>query len=294
MMARFRDWEWRGNVLRTFALEDPGASSEQTTYLAVIVHEFGDVVAASEALDYALDDEVAAGDHQERTIPTIGERSRGIAGRVRGSNESIVYVQLKNMLIVVVGISPEGDPSADALTVAQTVVAKAGLHAGRSSGSNTDVGTMTPSGGRLVFRAEDWRGGLYRGDGDWYGRPWVAVYGVQSEYPLAALTFSLDSSPIGEATLYLTGLDDELPANARIDVAVNGVSLYTGSSPFANWDGNMANQAADASWTQANFSVPVGLLVAGTNELTVANLEPSANFGVPPWVLLGDAVLATT
>jgi S1-C subfamily serine protease len=294
MMARFTDWGWRGNVLRVFASEDADASPEQTTYLAVTVHEFGDVVAASEALDYALDDEVAAFSHQERAAPTIGNRSRVIAGRVGESNEVIVYVQLRNMLIVVDGVSLEGDPSADALTVAQTVVAKAGLYAGRSSGSVTDVGTMAPSGGRLVFRAEDWRGGLYRGDGDWYGRPWVAVYGAQSEYPLAALTFSLDSSPIGEATLYLTGLDDELPANARIDVAMNGASLYTGSSPFANWDGNMANQAADASWTQANFSVPVGLLVAGTNELTVANLEPSANFGVPPWVLLGDAVLDTT
>ena len=53
----------------------------------------------------------------------------------------------------------------------------------------------------------------------------------------------------------------------------------------------MVNQGADAAWQQAAFAIPAGILVVGANELSVANLEPSANAGAPPWVLLADAVI---
>ena len=99
----------------------------------------------------------------------------------------------------------------------------------------------------LAFGAEDWQGGLYRGNSKWYRRPWVAVYGAQSDYPVAALTFSLASAPANGATLALSGLDDEFPANSRIRIAFNDVSIHGGPSTFANWDGNMANQGADAA-----------------------------------------------
>jgi hypothetical protein len=55
----------------------------------------------------------------------------------------------------------------------------------------------------------------------------------------------------------------------------------------------MTNQGADASWERTSFTVPTGLLVAGANELAVANLEPADNFSEPPRVLLEDAVLET-
>jgi hypothetical protein len=145
----------------------------------------------------------------------------------------------------------------------------------------------------LVFGAEDWQGGLYRSNAEWYGRPWIAVYGAFSEFPIASLTFWLEAQQAEQATLLLTGLDDEFPANTTIEIAVNGVPIYTGPSPFSNWDGNMATQGVDAAWQQASFSVPADLLVAGANQLTVANLEPTANYNGPPWVLLADAAIET-
>ena len=44
---------------------------------------------------------------------------------------------------------------------------------------------------RIAFAADDWTGGLYRGDARFYGRPWTAVYGSASPYPRASLAFSL-------------------------------------------------------------------------------------------------------
>jgi probable HAF family extracellular repeat protein len=144
---------------------------------------------------------------------------------------------------------------------------------------------------QFTFGADEWRGGLYQGNGAWYGRPWVAVYGAFSEHPVAVLSFALDAAPSSESILTLTGLDDEFPANVTIAVSANGTQIYSGPSPFANWDGNMANQGADAAWMQATFVIPTTLLIAGTNELAVANLEPSSTVGAPPWVLLSDAML---
>ena len=53
----------------------------------------------------------------------------------------------------------------------------------------------------------------------------------------------------------------------------------------------LANQGANAAWTRKAFSIPAGVLVAGTNELSVSNLEPTEDFSTPPWVLLGDTVI---
>jgi hypothetical protein len=141
----------------------------------------------------------------------------------------------------------------------------------------------------LSFSAEDWEGGRYRGDGEWYGRSWVAVYGAQSPYPQATLNFVLDAVPVAGAALTLVGLDDELVANSAITVDVNGVAVYSGPSPFVNWDGQ--GQGENAAWTAVNFEIPADLLGAGSNEISVRNLEPSANYGAPPYILLSDAWL---
>ena len=149
--------------------------------------------------------------------------------------------------------------------------------------------TAPRSASRVSFTAEDWVGGYYRGDGLYYGRPWVAVYGARSKYPRAALTFDLDAAPSGPATLTITGLDDELPALNEIALEVNGQRVLTGPSPFVNWDG--VGNGADAAWTSVAFTLPANLLRAGSNEIAIANLTRSANFGLPPYVLLAGTTL---
>jgi hypothetical protein len=139
------------------------------------------------------------------------------------------------------------------------------------------------------FGAADWQGGYYRGDATWYGRAWTAVYGAQSEYPAASLTVSLPAAPTTEATLTITGLDDEWAGSNPIVVSVNDVEIYSGNGPFQSWDGT--GQGEQAEWTTAVFTVPTGVLQAGTNEIKVANQAPTATFGAPPYILLSDAQL---
>lgn len=140
----------------------------------------------------------------------------------------------------------------------------------------------------MTFTMSDWRGG-YAGNQTWYGRPWIAIYGAQSAYPRATLDFSLKNAPSGEATLTLDGLDDEWAGNVAISVTVNGVSVYEADSPFVSWNGQ--GRGENARWTAHAFEIPAGMLRAGDNQIVVANLEPVANFGTAPYVLLSDASL---
>ena len=142
---------------------------------------------------------------------------------------------------------------------------------------------------RLEFTAEDWIGGYYRGDSQTYGRPWVAVYGALSEYPRATLGFTLDATPGRDATISITGLDDEWETLNPIALEVNGEPVFSGPSPFVNWDG--IGNGANAAWTTVPFTIPSGILRAGPNEIAFANLTPVASFNAPPYVLLADAVL---
>ncbi len=142
---------------------------------------------------------------------------------------------------------------------------------------------------RIEFAAGDWRGGYFQADGGIYGRPWVSVYGALSDYPKAVLAFSLDAEPSGEATVTITGLDDELGTLNPVALDVNGERVYEGPSLFANWDGSA--QGVDAAWTNVPLTIPRGVLHAGPNEIGFANLAPVASFDAPPYVLLASAIL---
>ena len=142
---------------------------------------------------------------------------------------------------------------------------------------------------RAAFAAADWAGGFYRGDSRYYGRPWVAVYGVFSDYPRAAIAFELDAAPSGPATLTIAGLDDEWGDLNEVALEVNGRRVFAGLSPFVNWDG--VGTGADAAWTRVAVTLPADLLRTGPNEIAVANLTPTANFGTPPYVLLAETTL---
>ena len=111
---------------------------------------------------------------------------------------------------------------------------------------------------RLDFTADQWAGGFYRGDSRAYGRPWTAIYGAYSAYPRAVISFVLDAAPAEPATLVVTGLDDEWDALNAIVLEVNGQPLFSGASPFANWDG--VGDGSQAAWTSVQVTVPAGVL----------------------------------
>ena len=140
-----------------------------------------------------------------------------------------------------------------------------------------------------AFAAQDWEGGFHRGDSEFYGRPWTAIYGSASDFPRATLRFRLESEPSEPSQLTITGLDDELTEPNPIAIEVNEQRVYEGPSPFANWDG--IGNGANAAWTEVEFMIPAEALRPGRNEIAISNLSSSANFGAPPYVLLGDAAL---
>lgn len=137
------------------------------------------------------------------------------------------------------------------------------------------------------FEAADWVGGFYQGDPDlqaYYGRPWVAVYGAQSDYPRATLAFRLDDKPEQAVTVVILGLDDELEALNQIAVEINGSRVYQDEAFFANWN---AVSGDPSVWTEVRLTIDPSLLQEGVNTLTFLNLEPAASFNGPPYFLLG-------
>jgi len=138
----------------------------------------------------------------------------------------------------------------------------------------------------ITFAAEDWQGGLFRGDGQAYGRPWVAVYGAQSLYPRATLTFTLPSAPSDTVAFHVAGLDDEIAGPTGIAIEINGVPVQL-ASPFADFNGDFAN----ANWTELDLLIPAELLQAGQNSIAFANLAQSASVGLPPYFLLGEGTI---
>jgi hypothetical protein len=197
-----------------------------------------------------------------------GHGGSGVAGQVQATSTPIRLTQ----------ITPIAQPTPTATGEAIVIV--------------VEDHTPEPTELELTFAADDWEGGYYRGDAEWYGRPWTAVYGALSDFPSATLAFALDAAPDADLVLTVEGLDDELALLNPIAIEVNGERVYEGESPFPNWDANTGNRGADAAWTAVEITIPAELFHEGENEIAFLNLSDSGNFGLPPYVLLSEATLS--
>ena len=122
---RFTEWGWQGNVVRGFDLPD-GASVPpgSTTSIDVSVHLFASAEGAAAALDYSfVDQATTSGAHEEPGRP-IGDASRVLVAQDEEGTGVTLYVQRGNSLIRVTAFSPDGDPTEDAFSVAETILAK--------------------------------------------------------------------------------------------------------------------------------------------------------------------------
>ena len=147
----------------------------------------------------------------------------------------------------------------------------------------TATATSAPS---ITFTAQDWQGGLYRGDGQAYGRPWVAIYGALSQYPRATLSFELPDAPTAPLAFHVAGLDDEIAGPTGIAIEINGATVQL-ASPFADFNADFAN----ANWTELDLLIPAELLQKGQNSIAFANLTQSSSVGVPPYFLLAEGTI---
>lgn len=158
-----------------------------------------------------------------------------------------------------------------------------------TAGGGNLVNPVTSVSTTVTLAANEWTGGYYQGNGVWYGRPWTALYGSQTQYSTASITVQLGSTPTGPVTLTLVGLNDESGTKNPIQITVNGTSIFNGTSWFASWDGQ--GQGQNAPWTTVAITIPTSYFTVGANSVVVSNLSNSSNFSMPPYVLLGAAQL---
>lgn len=175
--------------------------------------------------------------------------------------------------------------SVDAQNGVQIQVLGQGVQA--TAGGGNLVNPVTSVSTTITLAANEWTGGYYQGNGVWYGRPWTALYGSQTQYSTASLTFQLNSTPTGPVTLTLVGLNDESGTKNPIQITVDGTSIFNGTSWFASWDGQ--GQGQNAPWTTVAITIPASYFAVGANSIVVSNLTNSSNFSSPPYVLLGAA-----
>jgi hypothetical protein len=114
-------FRWRENPFRDFNREGQAADDE-TFFVSVSVHRFGNEEGAAEALAYFSDVLAAGGVYQPSAEVPVGDASVALAGSQDGANLYALYVQDGNYLIRLGGSSLVGDPAPFVDDVAQFIV----------------------------------------------------------------------------------------------------------------------------------------------------------------------------
>src|SRR5215212_7695195 len=122
------DWGWSGNAFRDFIADKDAPPESGTTFLNVSVHRFADPEAAANALIVFSDKVIVDQGLQEVEPPAIGETARLLKGAPDGVPLTVLYAQQGPIMYRIGGSteSPDGDPTADVLTVAGELISGQG------------------------------------------------------------------------------------------------------------------------------------------------------------------------
>jgi hypothetical protein len=101
-----------------------------------------------------------------------------------------------------------------------------------------------------------------------------------------AASFELSGQSSGTATLTVEGMDSEDRAKTPMLIALNGVVLYQGASPFPNDDLPFET----GNWSALRLQFDASILQPGVNTLTISNLA-SGQRGLPPFVAVDYAIV---
>src|SRR5918997_1844255 len=118
------DWGWSGNAFRDFIADEDAPPPSGTTFLNVSVHRFADSESAANALIVFSDKVIVDQGLEEVEPPAVGESARLLQGAPDGVPLSILYAQQGPIMYRIGGSteSPDGDPTADVLTVAGEII----------------------------------------------------------------------------------------------------------------------------------------------------------------------------
>jgi len=114
-------FQWSENQFRDFTREGQAADDE-TFFVSVSVHQFGNEEGAGEALDYFSDILVSGGVYQLAADASVGDASTALAGAQDGANLYALYVQDGDVMIRLGGSSLIGDPAPFVNDVAEFIV----------------------------------------------------------------------------------------------------------------------------------------------------------------------------
>ncbi len=117
------------------------------------------------------------------------------------------------------------------------------------------------------------------------GRTAVWVYGQGTAFATMTAPFLVPNQPSGTAQLRIVGLDSEGAQKTPLRLLINGQVIFNGADPLPNdYSPNQGN------WGSATWTFPATLLQPGSNTLTVENLSPSSNLGIP-FIMVDSAEL---
>ena len=198
-------------------------------------------------------------------------------------------------------LSPQGAALAPNLNatpaLAQAPTPTAGLRPAPTA-STPRVVTNGGVGGAVGISLENFSPYLLQGayqssDGRRRENAQVALYGAGSGYNVGSVTFAATDLPTGQITLVLTGIDDELETHSTIQVLLNGRTLYSGTSEFANRTAAASNDPdSRITWDQMRLIVPKGTLQSGTNTLVIRNVSTGTELA-PPYILINNLEFAS-
>lgn len=138
------------------------------------------------------------------------------------------------------------------------------------------------------FKPEQLQGAYRRDDGKLYGLPEVALYGEGTNYSQGTFSFRANNVPDGTIILTIVGLDDERNDHCRLQVILNGTTIFDGANTFPNTPPNDNGEGGkERYWNEMSIRIPSGVLKNGTNTLVLRNRTPGPNIGIP-YMLISD------
>jgi len=99
-------------------------------------------------------------------------------------------------------------------------------------------------------------------------------------------TFNVAEPRSGTAVLSIEGMDSEDAAKTLVRIAINGVTLFEGATPFPNDDLPLAT----GRWATQQLPFDASILRAGANTITLTNLSPG-RASLPPFVAVDYALV---
>ena len=159
---------------------------------------------------------------------------------------------------------------------------------GNGNGNGNDKKLQVPA-----FDPAQFKGAYRRDDGKLYGLPNAVLYGAGTNYSQGSFAFRATSVPDGALQLAITGLDDERTERCRLQVVLNGTTLFDAADTFPNTPASDNGEGGKARyWGTMTIAVPAGLLREGDNTLVLRNATPGPGIGIP-YILINDIAFAT-